>query len=186
VHGSTGALPFLNYRHLPGQRLQANRFRRVSGMWATLLSFAAIGVLPFVPIGLPVAPTDVKIGHQVVELLKPLVARSPGARLILYVRDISDLGVARRNILQEFESAVPRGSVVAYLTSERGEMLTLKHTEYSYYHGYAGLVLSETTAPARMELYRHLEIEAKVPLKGVYFVWLDRGGRRVEDVQPAL
>jgi hypothetical protein len=155
-------------------------------MRALLLSFAAIGILPFVPNGLPVAPTDVQAGHQVVELLKPLVARSPGARLVLYVRGTGDLGLAHRNIFREFEAAVPRGSVVAYLTGERGEILTLRHTGYSYYRGYAGLVLSATNAPARLELYRHLEIDAKVPLKGVRFVWLDRGGRRVEDVQPSL
>jgi hypothetical protein len=58
---------------------------------------------------LPVAPVDVDIGRQVVELRKPLITRGPGVRLILYVRDARNLGVTGRDIFGEFESAAPLG-----------------------------------------------------------------------------
>lgn len=155
-------------------------------MWAWLVGFGAIGVLPLVGDGLPVAPVDVEIGRQTIALQRPLFARTPGARLVLYIRDMSNLDVSRSRMLSEFETAVPAGSVTAYLTGDNDERLTLEHTGYSYYRGYAGLVLSQAAAPAELTLYRHLEVDAKLALRGVRFVWLERGGSRVEDVEPAL
>jgi len=155
-------------------------------MWSWVLSFALTGIAPAVPEGLPVAPFDIEVGRQVVELRKPLVARAEGARLVLYIRELANLGVTGRDIVGGFETAVPEGSVTAYLTGLGGEQLTLEHTGYSFYRGHAGLVLTEADAPGRSEMYRHLELDAKLPLKGVHAVWLDRVGRRVQDVRPSL
>ena len=49
-------------------------------MWSVLVSFAAIGFGPLVGEGLPVAPVDIELGRQVVELRKALIAKRPGAR----------------------------------------------------------------------------------------------------------
>lgn len=151
-----------------------------------LISFAAIGFGPLVGEGLPATPVDVEVGRQVVELRKPLIAKRPGARLVLYVRDTSDLGVTESDSMAAFESAVPEGSVVAYLRSADDEELVLQQTGYSFYRGYAGIILSAPDTQLHMERFQHLEVETNVALKGVRFVWLDRDGRRVEDVAPSL
>ncbi len=154
-------------------------------MWS-LVSFAAIGFGPLVGEGLPVAPVDVEVGRQVVELRKPLIAKRPGARLVLYVRDTSSLRVTDPDVESAFESAVPEGSVVAYLRGSDDAELILQQTGYSFYRGYAGIVLSAPGTQLHMDRFQHLELETNVALKGVRFVWLDRDGRRVEDVAPSL
>jgi hypothetical protein len=155
-------------------------------MWSLIVGFAAIGLGPLVGEGLPVAPVDIEIGRQLVALRKPLIAKRPGVRLVLYVRDTSNLGIAGPDVTDAFESAIPEGSVVAYLSGTDNQQLTLRQTGYSFYRGYAGIVLSAPSAQPSMARYQYLELDTKVALKGVRFVWLDRHGRRVEDVAPSL
>ena len=81
-----------------------------------IISFALIGLPPLGEEALPAAPVDLEIGRQAVELRKPLVVRMEGARLILFVRDLSGLNIAGHGARDALEWAVPTGSVSAYLT----------------------------------------------------------------------
>ena len=155
-------------------------------MWPWLFALAVTGVTPLVKEGLPAAPFDIEVGRQIVALRAPLITRTSGARLVLYVRDLGNLGVRGRNTTQGFESAVPEGSVTAYLTGADGEQLKLEHTGYSFYLGYSGLVLTEVDTTRGRNLYRKLELQARIPLKRVRLIWLDRAGRRVQDIAPSL
>jgi hypothetical protein len=60
------------------------------------------------------------------------------------------------------------------------------HTGYSFYHGYAGLVLTQADTSGQGDLYRHLELDAKVSLKGVRMVWLDRRTKHAQDIGASL
>jgi hypothetical protein len=156
-------------------------------MWALVLYFGVIGIAPPIGSGLPAAPLDIEIGRQTIALRQPLIARTAGVRLHLYVRDVSSLppGAAARN--EDFEAALPAGSVTAYLRGTDGEKLTLSHQAYSFFRGYMGLVLTESAERVRRNTrFTELELEAKVPLRGVRLVWIDRAGRRIEDAQPSL
>lgn len=156
-------------------------------MWPLIVALVGFGsVAPNAKQGLPVAPVDIEPGQQIVELRAPMYARSRGAHLVLYVRDRSNLGINDANLVEEFESAVPAGSITAYLSGPNAEPLVLRHSAYSYFRGYAGIVLTAESPDAAGDLYNQLELQSDVPLKNVRFVWLDRGGARVEDVQPSL
>ena len=145
------------------------------GTW--LLSFVIGSILQLPPEGLPVAPFDIAIGHQMVPLREALVARAPGVRLVLFVREGTPA---------MFENANPTGSVTAHLTASDGRELTLEHTGYYYYRGFSGLVLTDAGQAGRSESFGQLELDAKVALKGVRVVWLDRLARTVQDVRPVL
>lgn len=155
-------------------------------MWSLIMSFALTGLAPRVGGGLPAAPVDVVVGQQVVDLRQPLYARSPGAYLVLYVRDRSNLENPSGTVIEAFESAVPTGSVVARLNGPDADPLTLVHSEYSYYKGFAGIVLRAPEINTHGDLYNSLELDSKVDLKKVRVVWLNRGGARVEDLRPSL
>lgn len=142
-----------------------------------LLYFAVAGALPLQPDGLPVAPFDITVGRQVVELRDTMVARSPGVRMLLFVRG---------NTPAEFEARYPAGSVTAHLRDGQGQEIALAHTGYVYYRGYAGLELTEQAPATRGQAFGHFELTAKVALNDVRVVWLDRLARRVEDIQPML
>lgn len=146
-------------------------------MHALLFYFAVAGALPLQPDALPVAPFDIGVGHQVVPLREAMVARSAGVRMVLFVR--GDTPAA-------FEARYPAGSVTAHLRDASGHEIALAHTGYVYYHGRAGLELTEQAPAARGQAFGHFELEARVPLNDVRVVWLDRLARRVEDLQPAL
>ena len=146
-------------------------------MNALLLSFAVASALPLQPDGLPVAPFDITIGSQVVELREAMIARSAGVRLVLFVAGDSPA---------HFEARYPSGSVTAHLRDSHGQEIALAHTGYVYYHGHAGLELTEQTPAARGQAFGHFELEAKVALNHVRVVWLDRLARRVEDLEPNL
>lgn len=146
-------------------------------MLSLLVGFVVSGILPLNPDALPAAPFDVAIGHQQVALREPLVARDYGVRMVLFVRDRE---------LPDLAAAAPQGSVTARLVGAEGRELVLEHTGYTHYRGYTGLVLTESSRAAPGEFFRELALDAKVPLKGVRLVWLDRLARRVEDVRPVL
>jgi len=146
------------------------------------LFVTALGVPQFLvglPEAPPVAPTDLVVGRQSVDLREPLLARTRGAKLVLFVRDRSALTASDN---AAFEAAVPPGSVTAHLRARDGDDLVLDHTGYAYYRGFAGLVLSEREPGADNTLYDALEIEAAKALPRVRFMWLDRAGRRVQDL----
>ncbi|MEX2482163.1 MAG: hypothetical protein WD928_15000 [Gammaproteobacteria bacterium] len=150
-------------------------------MLAWLLTLSLTGLGPIVPEGLAVAPVDVVAGSQTIALRAPLVARTPGARLVLFVRDLSALKAPGMDRVAAFEHALPPGSVSARLRSPDGRALELQHTAYLYHRGLAGLVLTESAPGQSNTLYATLEVEASRPLPGVQFIWLDALARDVRD-----
>lgn len=152
-------------------------------MLAWLLAFSLTGFAPAVPEGQVVAPADVVAGAQSIALRAPLVARAPGARLVLFVRDLSMLQTPGMDRVAGFEHALPPGSVSARLRAADGHELVLRHTDYVYYRGLAGLVLTESLPGARNTLYEALELESARALPGVQFVWLDRLAKTVRDTR---
>jgi hypothetical protein len=146
-------------------------------MGALMFYFAVASVLPIQPNGLPVAPFDVTVGQQVVDLREPIIARTPGVRMVLFTRGGTPA---------EFEASHPTGSVTVHLRDASGHEIALTHTGYIYYRGYSGLELTEQTAASRNQLFGHFKLEAQVPMQNVRVVWLDRLARRVEDIRPLL
>ena len=146
-------------------------------MGALSFYFAVVSALPIQPEAMPVAPFNVTVGQQVVELRQPMVARTPGVRMVLFMRGGSPAN---------FEATHPAGSVTAQLRDTDGHEITLAHTGYVYYHGYTGLELTEQTAAERGQSFAHLQLDAQVAMRNVRVVWLDRLARRVEDVEPVL
>lgn len=139
--------------------------------------FAIAGALPLHPDGLPIAPFDLNVGHQRVELRQTMIARGAGVRMVLFVRGATPA---------RFEARNPLGSVTARLRDTAGHEIALAHTGYVYYHGHAGLELTETEHAQRGQSFAQLQLEAKVALDDVRVVWLDNLAKRVEDLQPAL
>lgn len=84
--------------------------------------------------GLSVTPVDVEVGRQVVDLRLPLEMHG-GGRLMLFVRDLTNLGISGGDVVGQFKTAVPEGSVRAVLTGRGGEQLTLEHTGYTLLSG---------------------------------------------------
>ena len=137
--------------------------------------------------GLPAAPVDVTVGRQTVELRLPLEMHG-GGRLMLFMREVESLGITGGDVVDQFKTAVPHGSVRAFLTDQNGDQLTLDHTGYTFYRGYKGLVLSEEEPMASgwPRMYTQLELDSKTPLSGVRIVWIDRSVLQVWDVYPKL
>jgi hypothetical protein len=155
-------------------------------MLSLVVLIGAVSLAPPIRNSLLAVPQDVQIGRQVVELRRPLIARTRGVKLVLFVRGRGALGIDNTNVIQDFEASVPHGSVNAFLSGSDGEELSLTHSDYIFYRGHMGLVLTEVNPAQRGDRYRHLELDAKIPLQNVRFVWLDRAGRRLDDVQPTL
>lgn len=146
-------------------------------MNALLCYFAVASALPIQPQPLPVAPFNINVGQQVVDLRETIIARSAGVRMVLFVHGDSPA---------HFQARYPTGSVTAHLRDTQGKEIALVHTGYIYYHGRAGLELTEQAPAARGEAFAHFELDAKVALNHVRVVWLDTLGKRVEDVEPVL
>lgn len=154
-----------------------------------IVAYSLVRAPQLLPEGAVIAPMDIVQGHQVIDLRAPLIARSSGTRLVLFVRDACGVTDADRvtceaERLQAFQAAVPAGSVTAHLTAADGTSLTLEHTGYRYYQGFPGLVLTEKTPGTRTTRYAHMELDASVALPRVRFVWLDQLTRTVRDVPP--
>ena len=64
-------------------------------MWQLILYFGMVGFAPPGNDGLAAAPFDLAGGPQVVDLREQLIARTEGARLVLFVRDRSELGLSK-------------------------------------------------------------------------------------------
>jgi hypothetical protein len=157
-------------------------------MLGLLVNIVLISALSCGKEALPATPLDVAVGRQTVELRIPLTVRAEGARLVLFVRDVHSLGISDGDVLEKFKTAVPAGSVSALLSGTDGRELKLEHTGYTFYRGYKGLILSESGLPAggTPQLYSQLELDAKLALRGVRIVWLDRAVLQVWDVYPRL
>lgn len=153
-------------------------------MLELLLGFALIGAPSFVHDHLPVAPVDIREGRQELELLEPLVRRTPGARLILFVRAAPGVADGSSAALA---AVVPAGAVSAVLTTAAGEKLHLRHTDYTDYKGFRGLVLTgDPPEAATPSLYGRLEVDSSVALEDVRVVWINRGAIDVRDVHSRL
>ena len=153
-------------------------------MLSWMIAFVVTGVPLNFPDGAHIAPTEIVQGQQNVPLRGPLVARTAGARLVLFVRELDELTANEADRNNAFEQAVPTGSVSALLSREDGPQLHLEHTGYIYYRGFAGLVLTETSPGQRRQRYDQLELTAQRDLPLVRFVWLDQLTRTVRDVPP--
>ncbi|MGE0485543.1 MAG: hypothetical protein AB7Q81_15470 [Gammaproteobacteria bacterium] len=151
-------------------------------MFALLLGFLLGGAQPLVPEGQPVAPFDLEPGHQAVSLRAPLVARTPGARLVLFVPALARVGSDDALRAQAVLGSLPPGSVTAVLGAADGARLELRHTGYRSWHGRVGLVLSETAPGRANTAYTTLELDSRLRLQNVRPVWLDQATRRVEDL----
>lgn len=143
-----------------------------------------VGPLQMADQSAPVAPTDVQPGNQAISLRKPLINRSPGTRLVLFVRDTTALTGSDVADAKAFERAVPLGSVRGTLRSNGGQTIIYRHTGFTYYRGFSGLVLTESRPSGAQALFHELEIDADLTLPQVRFVWLDRAGRTIRDVPP--
>ncbi len=150
-------------------------------MTAWLLAVALFGLAEHVPEGAPIAVTDLAAGRQAVSLRAPLVARTAGTRLVLFVRALQALGGTGDARRSGFESALPPGSVRAWLRSADGQVLELAHTDYVYFRGFAGLVLGEVSPGRGGTRYDTLEIDTARDLPAVRFMWLDQRTRSVRD-----
>lgn len=157
-------------------------------MAALISQLLVLGFLSCGKAALPATPLDLAVGRQPVDLRLPLEVQNHGARLVLLIRDSKIPGFDPGNVLATFRDAVPTGSVSAVLTSLDGTTLAMQHTDYTYYKGYKGLVLTGTSLPAGdlPQLYSALELDARVALGGVRVLWLDRAGLTVRDVYPRL
>ena len=146
---------------------------------AWFVALAINGLLNLEPESLPAAPFDLAAGTQAVPLRMPLIARTRGVRMVLYVR---------KAVPAEFERSNPPGTVEAHLVADDGSTLTLRHTGYDYYRGLAGLVLTEADAEEarRGQRFDRVEFASREPLRGVRMVWLDRLARRVQDLETTL
>lgn len=136
---------------------------------------ALMGGLSVDTYSLTAGPVDLTTEWQEVALREPLSARTGNPRLILYIRDLESLGVARKRIVQDLPKAIPRASMSAIVTNATGATFTLEHTGYSFYRGMAGIVLEAFNVP-RGETFYKLNVKSAVPVKGVTMAWLDSLG----------
>ena len=150
-------------------------------IWA--IGFVAAGISPWVPDSLIAETTDIHQGTQQVELRAPIISRASGARLFLFIRHQDAVAGVDNSQIPDFEQAVPTGSFSATLTNEAGQTLKLEHSGYTYYRGFSGIELSEVEAGKGVVRYDSLIIDADLPLPEVRFVWLDRGGINIRDLQ---
>lgn len=125
--------------------------------------------------GLTAGPVELSPQWRAIELRQPLTARTGNPRLILYVRELSTLGVDRTHAVEGFAAAVPPGSVEARAFDAAGSAYSLEYTGYSFYRGMPGIVLERQDVPRELT-FRRLEIRSRAPLGKVYPVWLDSLG----------
>lgn len=134
-----------------------------------------MGGLAVDSMGLSGGPVDVSSDWRPVELRAPLTAQTGNPRLLVYLRDLDNLGVARRRVVEELPRALPPGSLEAATYDRAGKRYLLTHTGYSFYRGMPGLVLERDGVPRGTTFFR-LEVRAARPLDNVLMVWLDSLG----------
>lgn len=146
-----------------------------SSMLALLQIFVLMGGLSLDTFSLTVAPVDLSPEWTEIELREPLTARTGNPRLIVYVRDVAQLGIERKRLVEELPRVLPRDSLRAVVTNGEGRTYDLHHTGYSFFRGAAGIVLEEDGVPKGETFYR-LKVRASQPLEDVTMVWLDSLG----------
>ncbi len=144
-------------------------------MFVWLQIVALMGGLSLDNFALTAAPVDLSPEWTEIELREPLTARTGNPRLIVYVRDLDQLGIERKRLVKELPHAIPRDSLLAVATNRAGKAYELHHTGYSFFRGAAGIVLEEDGVP-KGETFYGLKLRSRVPLKGVTMVWLDSLG----------
>ena len=154
-------------------------------MFATVLAVTLLGANLRFNDPLAIDPFDLVTGTQIVELRRPLVNRQPGARLILYTKQFSEI-YDEKSTIAAFKTEYPIGSLTAELRGAENRRLKLKHSGYSFYRGAYGLVLTPVEEPQDAVMFRTLTIDSDRTLNNVRAIWIDRGSRDVRDLTPTL
>ena len=141
-----------------------------------LLSLVTLmGGLAIDSLGVSGHPVDIGTDWDPVALRAPLTAQTGNPRLIVYLRELEELGIARRRVVDELPRVMPPGSLEAIAYDREGRAWPLAHTGYSFYRGMPGLVLELEDVPRGSTFFR-LDVRASRPLDGVLMVWLDSLG----------
>lgn len=139
-----------------------------------------MGGLAVDTLGISGRPVDIGTAWAAVELREPLTAKTGNPRLLLYLRNLDDLGLERSQMVDGLPRVLPPGSVAAIAYDKAGSRYPLTHTGYSFFRGLPGLVLERDDVPRGTTFFR-LELRAVRPLDGVVMIWLDSlGGSRPE------
>ena len=134
-----------------------------------------MGGLAVDSMGLSGSPVDISVEWQPVELRAPLTAQTGNPRLLVYLRDLDSIGIARRRVVEDLPRTLPPGSIEAAAYDRAGTRYPLTHTGYSFYRGMPGIVLERDDVPRGTTFFR-LEVRAVRPLDNVLMVWLDSLG----------
>ncbi len=138
----------------------------------------AMGGLAVDSFGIGGRPVDIGTDWQAVELREPLTSKTGNPRLLLYLRNLDELGIERKRMVEALPRALPPGSLAAVAYDKAGSRYPLTHTGYSFFRGMPGLVLERDDVPRGTTFFR-LELRAVRPLSGVVMIWLDSlGGSR--------
>lgn len=141
--------------------------------WVLMMGGLAVDSL-----GVSGRPVDIGVEWQAVELREPLSAKTGNPRLLLYLRNLEELGLDRSQMVDGLPRVLPPGSVAAIAYDKAGSRYPLTHTGYSFFRGMPGLVLERDDVPRGTTFFR-LELRAARPLAGVVMIWLDSlGGAR--------
>ncbi|HMM75337.1 MAG TPA: hypothetical protein PJ986_06495 [Gammaproteobacteria bacterium] len=138
----------------------------------------AMGGLAIDTFGVGSRAIDIGTDWQAVELREPLTTKTGNPRLLLYLRDLDALGIARKQMVEAVPRVLPPGSIAAIAYDKAGSRYPLAHTGYSFFRGMPGLVLERDDVPRGTTFFR-LELRAARPLEDVVVIWLDSlGGAR--------
>jgi len=138
----------------------------------------AMGGLAVDSYGVGGRAVDIGTEWQAIELREPLTAKTGNPRLLLYLRDLDALGIARKELVEAVPRVLPPGSIAAIAYDKAGSRYPLTHTGYSFFRGMPGLVLERDDVPRGTTFFR-LELRAVRPLEDVVVIWLDSlGGTR--------
>lgn len=138
----------------------------------------AMGGLAVDSYGVGGRAVDIGTSWQAVELREPLTSKTGNPRLLLYLRDLDALGIARKEMVTAVPRVLPPGSIAAIAYDRAGSRYPLTHTGYSFFRGMPGVVLERDDVPRGTTFFR-LELRAVRPLEDVVVIWLDSlGGAR--------
>lgn len=135
----------------------------------------AMGGLAVDTYGVGGRAVDIGVDWQAVELREPLTSKTGNPRLLLYLRDVEALGIARSEMVDAVPRVLPPGSIAAIAYDAVGSRYPLTHTGYSFFRGMPGLVLERDDVPRGTTFFR-LELRAARPLEDVVVIWLDSLG----------
>lgn len=137
--------------------------------------FCLMGGLSVGSMGLSSGPIDLSTDWQAIDLRAPLTAQTGNPRLILYLRDLADLGIRRERMADDLPRVLPPGSIEAVAYTRNGARFPFVHTGYSFFRGMPGLVLERDDVPRGTTFYR-LEVRSQRSLSNTMMIWLDSLG----------